>query len=111
MMLPNVVALNLVFGTALVVVAQNSGRPFPVVGVQSSRSVRRNVNDLFDERGPEWDLYVQALSAMQDADSDDPLSWFQIGAIHGQPRIEWNNTGRGIPGNDAGYCTHSFSRC
>ncbi|PHH84619.1 hypothetical protein CDD83_1650 [Cordyceps sp. RAO-2017] len=90
-----------------------SDGPFPIIGVQIKPGkpvpARRDINDLFEERGPEWDLYVLALIAMQDADSADPLSWFQIAAIHGRPALEWNNTGPGIVGNDAGYCFHKQS--
>lgn len=43
--------------------------------------LRLNVNDLQAAAGPQWDLYVQALRAMQDMDSDDKLSYFQTAGM------------------------------
>ncbi len=43
--------------------------------------LRLNVNDLQATAGPQWDLYVQALRAMQDMDSDDKLSYFQTAGM------------------------------
>ncbi|KHN99115.1 tyrosinase 2 [Metarhizium album ARSEF 1941] len=54
---------------------------------------RRNINDLYSEGGPQWDLYIQALSQLQSKDSADPLGYFQISGIHGAPFIEWNHGG------------------
>ncbi len=39
--------------------------------------LRLNVNDLQAAAGLQWDLYVQALRAMQNMDSDGRLSYFQ----------------------------------
>ncbi|RDA89752.1 hypothetical protein CP533_2923 [Ophiocordyceps camponoti-saundersi (nom. inval.)] len=105
-------ALYLVLSTALVVVGQRSvpGLPFAVSGVPLQRNgpipQRRNINELEREAGPEWDLYVQALSSMQRIDPADDLSYFQISAIHGLPAIEWNNTGRRVGRGFGGYCPH-----
>lgn len=43
--------------------------------------LRLNVNDLLAAAGPQWDLYVQALRAMQDMDSDDKFSYFQTAGM------------------------------
>ncbi|KAJ2968682.1 hypothetical protein NQ176_g9060 [Zarea fungicola] len=52
-----------------------NGAPLPPDG---SIPLRRNVDVLEAESGPQWDLYVQALLEMQDVDAKDPLSYFQI---------------------------------
>ncbi|RDA86402.1 hypothetical protein CP532_6468 [Ophiocordyceps camponoti-leonardi (nom. inval.)] len=108
-------ALYLVLSTALVVLGQRSvqGSPFAISGVPLQRNgpipLRRNVNELQREAGPEWDLYIQALAAMQRVNSVDDLSYFQISAIHGLPAIEWNNTGPRIGRGFGGYCPHGVS--
>lgn len=43
--------------------------------------LRRNINELQAEAGPQWDLYVQALRAMQDMQSNDQLSYFQLAGM------------------------------
>ncbi|KAI8284094.1 Tyrosinase [Colletotrichum sp. SAR11_240] len=67
---------------------------------------RRDINSLYDEGGPQWDLYVEALTAMQDANETDPVSFFQIAGIHGQPYMAWSGGGPQT-GADAGYCPHN----
>ncbi|KAI8175515.1 Tyrosinase [Colletotrichum sp. SAR 10_65] len=61
------------------------GQNLPVTGVRSGINAqtgevpaRRDINSLYDEGGPQWDLYVGALTAMQDANETDPVSFFQI---------------------------------
>ncbi|RDA94965.1 hypothetical protein CP533_0124, partial [Ophiocordyceps camponoti-saundersi (nom. inval.)] len=87
-----------------------SADPYPITGVKADKGslpVRRNVDDLEAEKGPQWDLYVQSLSSMYQMNPDDSLSFFQIAGIHGWPYVEWNNTGKGIDsGGWAGYCPH-----
>ncbi|RBQ65817.1 hypothetical protein VDGD_21687 [Verticillium dahliae] len=58
---------------------------YPVVGVKSGINpltretpARRNISALYEEAGPQWDLYVDALKAMQRTNETDPLSYFQI---------------------------------
>ncbi|RCI12656.1 hypothetical protein L249_0161 [Ophiocordyceps polyrhachis-furcata BCC 54312] len=105
-------ALYLVLSTALVVLGQRSVQrpPFAVGGIPVQRNgpipPRRNINDLQREAGPEWDLYVQALAAMQRVNEADDLSYFQIAGIHGLPAIEWNNTGPRVGRGFGGYCPH-----
>ncbi|OAQ96183.1 hypothetical protein LLEC1_06315 [Akanthomyces lecanii] len=69
---------------------------------------RRNIDDLHSDGGAQWDLYIQALGAMQAAILTDPESWFQISGIHGLPFIEYDQTG-GPQHNGSwpGYCPHS----
>ncbi|GAO16305.1 hypothetical protein UVI_02016920 [Ustilaginoidea virens] len=70
--------------------------------------IRKNVNDLYAKGGPQWDLYLQALKALQAKRADDPLSYFQVMGIHGQPYIEWNKGGAHRARGDGwdGYCPH-----
>ncbi|KJZ68055.1 hypothetical protein HIM_12555 [Hirsutella minnesotensis 3608] len=103
-------ASYLFLGSAVLVHAQQSASdPFPVIGVQvqsGSVPVRRNINDLQSEAGPQWDLYIQALSSMIGVGPSDPLSYFQIEGIHGYPALEWNNTGSRNNNGWEGYCPH-----
>lgn len=47
---------------------------------------------------------------MQDANEDDPFSYFQLAGIHGLPFIEWGNTGgRNNATGWGGYCPHGVS--
>ncbi|OAA56769.1 tyrosinase precursor [Cordyceps fumosorosea ARSEF 2679] len=68
--------------------------------------LRLNVNDLQAAAGPQWDLYIQALLAMQNMDYDDELSFFQTAGIHGKPFIEWDNSGPRQGWEWLGYCPH-----
>lgn len=66
---------------------------------------RLNINTL-NTSGPAWDLFVLALQDMQDDHYSNPMSYFQISAIHGWPVQPWDNvTG---PGNAStgGFCRH-----
>ncbi|PFH61469.1 hypothetical protein XA68_17300 [Ophiocordyceps unilateralis] len=85
-------------------------KPYPITGVKVDNGtlpIRRNIDDLAEEKGPQWDLYIQSLSFMYEMDSDDAVSYFQIAGIHGWPYIEWNNTGAGNPNSPwPGYCPH-----
>ncbi|PHH78246.1 hypothetical protein CDD82_3158 [Ophiocordyceps australis] len=97
---------------ASVASAQNSSSsiPYPIVGFQVSGDIplRRNINELQADGGPHWDLFIQSLAVMRDADPDDPLSFFQVAGIHGLPHVEWNNTGARAENTDrwGGYCPH-----
>ncbi|KYK58356.1 hypothetical protein DCS_05369 [Drechmeria coniospora] len=108
-MLPTIAtATALVLGLASPALGQN---PYAITGVSVPRGwtpqLREDINDLQRAGGPKWDLYVQALSAMQESNAVDPLSYFQISGIHGMPYTQWNNTGAGIQGNSwMGYCPH-----
>ncbi|KAM4062141.1 tyrosinase [Hirsutella rhossiliensis] len=106
-MLPKTVAPLLALGSASLVFAQN---PVAVTGVlvkNGAAPIRRNINDLAKEAGPQWDLYIQSLSAMYEVKSTDALSFFQVAGIHGWPFVEWNGTGAGQNNNDwNGYCPH-----
>ncbi|KAG7128760.1 Tyrosinase like protein [Verticillium longisporum] len=86
---------------------------YPVVGVKSGINpltretpARRNISALYEEAGPQWDLYVDALKAMQRTNETDPLSYFQIASIHGQPYGPWP-PGAAQTGAQQGYCPHN----
>ncbi|TQN70315.1 Tyrosinase, partial [Colletotrichum shisoi] len=103
----------LVFGVLWTVQWSAAAQDIPVAGVRSGVNtrtgempIRRNINSIFDERGPQWDLYIAALTAMQDANETDPTSYFQIAGIHGQPYMAWSGGGPQT-GANAGYCPHN----
>ncbi|KAM4064959.1 tyrosinase [Hirsutella rhossiliensis] len=107
-MLYSIVAGYLALGSSLHAVAAD---PYTITGIKTQSNnipIRRNINDLASEAGPQWDLYIQALASMQKVDSADPLSFFQVGGIHGEPAYEWNNTGQRLNDDDgwSGYCPH-----
>ncbi|KAK1759632.1 Di-copper centre-containing protein [Echria macrotheca] len=107
------VAAALLYGHAAAQTAQQT--PFPVVGVRTGidvktgqRPARQNINDLYARGGPQWDLYILALSAFQDVNETDPLSYYAISGIHGLPHSAWNGVAHvdGAP-KDVGYCPHN----
>ncbi|KAJ3493192.1 hypothetical protein NLG97_g4889 [Lecanicillium saksenae] len=67
---------------------------------------RRSIVDLYSTGGPQWDLYIQALQAMQNANTTDAESYFQVSGIHGKPYIEYDKTGPKSTEGWAGYCPH-----
>ncbi|KAM4066537.1 tyrosinase [Hirsutella rhossiliensis] len=95
-------------GTASLVFAAD---PYPITGAPVPQNapgvpLRMNINDLQAAGGPQWDLYLRALSDMQSVNYHDTLSYFQISGIHGRPYIEWNNTGGPAYDDWGGYCPH-----
>lgn len=103
-----------------------AGAIFPVVGCHhghdentGERAMRLPIDD-FVKSGPHFDLFILALSILQDRSQSDPLSYFQIAGIccffpkgygfdtnlgiHGYPSIPWDNVdGEGFY---PGYCPH-----
>jgi tyrosinase len=53
-----------------------------------------------------WNMYLLGLSRFMDVDGRDPMSYYQIAAIHGQPYVAWDNNGPCDDCSPAGYCTH-----
>ncbi|KJZ73459.1 hypothetical protein HIM_07253 [Hirsutella minnesotensis 3608] len=107
-MLAKALAVLAAFGTASQVLAAD---PYPITGAPipqgtTGAPLRMNINDLQAQGGPQWDLYIRALSEMQGVDYRDTLSYFQISGIHGKPYIEWNGTGAAAYDNWGGYCPH-----
>ncbi|KAL0764557.1 hypothetical protein CaCOL14_012858 [Colletotrichum acutatum] len=105
--------LTLVISILVAASCTISAQEYPVVGVTSGVNlrtgempIRRDINVIYEEAGPQWDLYVGALTAMQDANETDPISYFQVAGIHGQPYMAWSGGGPQA-GADAGYCPHN----
>lgn len=71
-------------------------------GVQS----RLEIHELMQDADA-WNIYLLAMQAFQSMDPSDPLSWYQIGGIHGKPFVEYNDAPQ-CEGCDPemGYCTH-----
>ncbi|KAK1776245.1 hypothetical protein QBC45DRAFT_333352 [Copromyces sp. CBS 386.78] len=93
--------------------AQTQTTPIPVVGATTGvdantgqRPIRRNINDLYTRGGPQWDLYILALSEMQAMDESDELSYFGLAGIHGLPHKPWNGVEQVDGAPDVGYCPH-----
>ncbi len=53
-------------------------------------------------------LYIQALTAWQNMEENDQLSYFQVAGIHGLPFIPWNNASDVADWQWGGYCTHGM---
>ncbi|KAK3333928.1 hypothetical protein B0T19DRAFT_491238 [Cercophora scortea] len=94
--------------------SSSQSTPIPVVGVRTGidprtgqRPARQNINQLYARGGPQWDLYILALSSLQAVNETDELSYFQIAGIHGLPHRAWNGVEQ-VPGapSGAGYCPH-----
>ncbi|KAI0270015.1 photo-regulated tyrosinase [Gloeopeniophorella convolvens] len=69
---------------------------------------RIEIND-FVKIEDQFSLYIQALRATFDASQTDPISFFQIGGIHGLPYTQWEGAGSTHPVKGSqwgGYCTH-----
>lgn len=68
---------------------------------------RLEIHDLRKDED-QWNIYLLALQSFQIMDASDPLSYYQIGGIHGAPWTEYNDAAP-CEGCDLqqGYCTHS----
>ncbi|KAH6842988.1 hypothetical protein B0I37DRAFT_208669 [Chaetomium sp. MPI-CAGE-AT-0009] len=87
--------------------------PFPVVGAKTGINkntgqtpARLNINTLWARGGPQWDLYVLALSELQAMNETDELSYFGITGIHGFPHSAWNGVRHVDGAPEAGFCPH-----
>jgi hypothetical protein len=81
---------------------------FAVTGPKANGSVplRREIRDLQKDTTM-WTLYILALDMLQYTNQSDLLSWYQIGGIHGEPFVPWDNV-QPLAGNEQnGYCHHS----
>jgi tyrosinase len=81
---------------------------FAVTGPKANGSVplRKEIRELQKDTTM-WTLYILALDMLQYTNQSDMLSWYQIGGIHGEPFVPWDNV-QSVPGNDQnGYCPHS----
>lgn len=97
---------------AVAALANSVSASVPVTGAQSGLSsgqvpARQNIVDLFNEGGPQWSLYIRALSKFMETDEKDPESFFQIAGIHGKPVIPWDSEEKAK--TQMGYCPHIVS--
>ncbi|KAH7144288.1 tyrosinase [Dactylonectria estremocensis] len=96
--------------TALCGASLVAAQTYPITGVKLAAGadipIRRNIDDMFTARGPQWDLYIRALLEMQRTSATNQLSYFQISGIHGKPYVEWNGAGAETSNGWEGYCPH-----
>jgi len=53
-----------------------------------------------------YNLYLLATIRFKAMNQDEKLSYFQIGGIHGQPLIDWDNSHSNGGNTNVGYCPH-----
>ncbi|KAM0723502.1 hypothetical protein Q7P37_000489 [Cladosporium fusiforme] len=66
---------------------------------------RKEIHALRDDEDA-WNMYLLGLSRFKDVDGRDPMSFYQIAAIHGQPYVGWDGVGPCDDCDPAGFCTH-----
>lgn len=98
---------------AVAALANQAAATVTITGAKTGLSsgqvpLRQNIVDLFNKGGPQWTLYLRALSAWYDTDDKDPESFFQIAGIHGRPIIPWDSDEEAKV--QMGYCPH-IVRC
>ncbi|KIW05630.1 uncharacterized protein PV09_03501 [Verruconis gallopava] len=81
--------------------------PIAVTGVQGSGVQPRLEIRTLQQNADMFNMYILALSRMQQTNQDDVESYYQLSGIHGLPMVPWD----GVNGNPsanppAGYCTH-----
>ncbi|KAL1892246.1 hypothetical protein Sste5346_007202 [Sporothrix stenoceras] len=110
---PLLVCAAVISSWLLSVATAQSTTPGIVVGVSTgidnstgARPSRININDLYNEAGPHWDLYIQALDMFQRDDMTEIESYYQIAGIHGLPFLPWNGVNQTAGGANSGYCPH-----
>jgi len=59
-----------------------------------------------NKNADQWNLYILGMERFQAMDKNDPLSYYQIAAVHGRPYRTWNNFPTPLV-NQAGFCPHS----
>ncbi|KAK4232508.1 hypothetical protein QBC38DRAFT_540616 [Podospora fimiseda] len=111
-----VVAALLLFFTntaAAAAATQSIATPIPVVGVKTGIDKktgqpppRLDINDLYARGGPQWDLYILALSQMQNQNETEETSFFSIAGIHGHPHTSWNGVEHVDGAPYSGFCPH-----
>jgi len=102
--------LSIVLAAAALFSPSVISNAFQVTGATSgfdptskARPVRQGINDFIGSR-PAWDLYILALQRFQNASFTDPLSYFQVASIHGNPKGPWDGVNGTGPGD--GFCMH-----
>lgn len=86
---------------------QNSNGFIETTGVTMNGTLgyRKEIHALQKDEDA-WNMYLLGLSRFKDVDGRDPMSYYQIAAIHGQPYVAWDNNGPCDGCQPAGYCTH-----
>ena len=74
-------------------------------GVSGKIGIRQEIHTLQSDRDA-WNIYLLGLQGFKNMDSTDPMSYYQIAGIHGQPYVPWNDVAPCSNCTLAGYCTH-----
>jgi tyrosinase len=87
-----------------------SGPPFSNQS-DGSVSLRQEIRDLHQNKKL-WTLYLLGLQALQNVDTDAPMSYYQIAGIHGTPHVkwpdrDWNSMSQVDGSQSGGFCTHN----
>ncbi|KAK3984606.1 hypothetical protein QBC44DRAFT_11279 [Cladorrhinum sp. PSN332] len=87
--------------------------PIPVVGAKTGIDrktgqppARLDIDDLWAQRDSQWDLYILALSELQNLNETDESSYFAIAGIHGHPHSAWNGVDHVDGAPITGFCPH-----
>jgi len=103
--------LNILVALLAFLFVQTTTASYAITGVQvavnhatGERPFRQDFTK-FQNAGPAWDLYVQALMQFHQAGQAGLLSFYQVAGVHGYPDVAWD----GATGADysVGYCTHA----
>ncbi|MCJ1417075.1 hypothetical protein MMC32_003414 [Xylographa parallela] len=76
------------------------------VNVLTGQRPFRQEFSIFQNAGPAFDLYIQALQQLAQTNQSAMLSYYAVAGIHGYPNMPWD----GVLGDNTGaigYCTHS----
>ena len=65
---------------------------------------RRNINSFSRD---EMNVLLLAMQRFQLTPSSNPLSYYQVAGIHGQPYMSWAGVQPRAGGQNSGYCTHA----
>ncbi|KAL1581865.1 hypothetical protein WHR41_09527 [Cladosporium halotolerans] len=66
---------------------------------------RREIHAL-QENEDEWNIYLLGFARFKEVEDSEPMSYYQIAAIHGQPYVSWDNDEPCDGCSSSGYCTH-----
>lgn len=74
-------------------------------GVSGEIGIRQEMHTLQSDKDA-WNIYLLGHQGFKNMDSTDPMSYYQIAGIHGQPYVPSNDVGPCSNCTLAGYCTH-----
>ncbi|KAI0022884.1 Di-copper centre-containing protein [Xylariomycetidae sp. FL0641] len=83
-----------------------TGRATGINQTTGERPCRLNINQLSEQGGPYWDLFIRGLDALHNKPEDDEGSHFGVSGIHGMPYVAFNGVGADPAGPGGGYCPH-----